>query len=152
MPPLLPRRHLLCLARPFRPATTTSSRLRPMSTTAPRVLAAHQDPDRHPHPQRDAQMDREKMNPEANEYSKSGTDDASAANEEAAFNPDITDPQEAKKKAGEGNQVNPLDASPANPDISRGTAEEEGGAKKKMSEGGGGRKGGGEAGKGEQST
>jgi predicted component of type VI protein secretion system len=79
------------------------------------------------------------MDPEPNEYSKSGTDDSSAANEEAAFDPNITDPQEAKDKAGEGNAVNPLDASPANPEISKGTAEEEGGSKKKLSEGGGGR-------------
>lgn len=92
------------------------------------------------------------MNPEANEYSKSGTDDTSAANEDAAFNPNITDPQEAKDKAGEGNTVNPLDSSPANPEISQGTSEEEGGSKKKMSEGGGGRQGGGDAGKGEESV
>jgi len=91
------------------------------------------------------------MDPEASEYSKSGSDDTAASNEEAAFDPDITDPQEAKDKAGEGNEVNPLDASPANPDISSGTAEEEGGSKKKISEGGGGRKGGGESGKGEES-
>jgi hypothetical protein len=51
------------------------------------------------------------------------------ANEEAAFDPNITDPQEAKEKAGEGNRVNPLDASPANPKLSTGTAEEEGGSR-----------------------
>ena len=61
----------------------------------------------------DAQVDREKINPEANEYAKSGTDNTAAKNDEAAFDPNITDPQEAKKKAGEGNTVNPLDASPA---------------------------------------
>lgn len=92
------------------------------------------------------------MSPETNEYAKSSTDDSTAANEEAAFDPNITDPEEARKKAGEGNQVNPLDSSPANPDLSSGTAEEEGGSKKKMSEGGGGRAGGGDAGKGEQSV
>lgn len=99
-----------------------------------------------------AMKDREKINTDADEYSQSGTDDATARNEQAAFDPNITDPQEAKKKAGEGNEVNPLEASPANPDLSRGTAEEQGGAKKKMSEGGGGRKGGAEQGKGEQSV
>ncbi|OAP65295.1 hypothetical protein AYL99_01267 [Fonsecaea erecta] len=149
MPPRLRfPRNLQSLSRPLFPA---NSPFRALSTT-PRAFAADQDPDRHPHPQRDAQLDREKMDPEPSEYSKSGTDDTSAANEEAAFDPNITDPQEAKRKAVEGNEVNPLDASPANPEISQGTAEEEGGAKKKMSEGGGGRKGGGEAGKGEQST
>lgn len=74
------------------------------------------------------------MSPEADENALSGSDDAAAANEEAAFDPNITDPQEAKKKAGEGNEGNPLEASPANPDLSAGTAEEEGGSKKKESE------------------
>jgi hypothetical protein len=37
--------------------------------------------------------------------------------------------QEAKEKEGEGNRVNPLDASPMNPELSTGTAEEEGGSK-----------------------
>ncbi len=92
------------------------------------------------------------MDPEPNEYAKSSTDDTTAENEDAAFNPNITDPEEARQKAGEGNQVNPLDASPANPGISSGTAEEQGGSKKKMSEGGGGRKGGGQDGKGEESV
>jgi hypothetical protein len=59
------------------------------------------------------------MSPEANEYAKSSTDDVTAANEEAAFDPNITDPQEAKEKVGEGNRVNPLDASPANPELRR---------------------------------
>lgn len=74
------------------------------------------------------------MNPEANEYAKSSSDDSAAKNEDAAFDPDITDPEEARKKAGEGNDVNPLDSSPANPGISAGTAEEQGGSKKKQSE------------------
>ncbi|KIW15911.1 hypothetical protein PV08_05961 [Exophiala spinifera] len=124
---------------------------RPLSTT-PCRFASGQDPDRHPHPQRDAQLDRQKMDPERNEYAKSSTDETAAENEDAAFNPNITDPEEARKKAGEGNQVNPLDSSPANPDLSTGTAEEKGGSKKKMSEGGGGRAGGGDAGKGEESV
>ncbi|KAK5451408.1 hypothetical protein LTS15_008172 [Exophiala xenobiotica] len=127
------------------------SNLRPLSTT-PYRFAADQDPDRHPHQQRDAQLDREKMDPEPNEYAKSSTDDTTAENEDAAFNPNITDPEEARQKAGEGNEVNPLDSSPANPGLSSGTAEEQGGSKKKMSEGGGGRKGGGESGKGEESV
>jgi hypothetical protein len=79
-----------------------------------------------PNPQNEAQKDRHKINTDANEYAKSGTDDTAAGNEEAAFDPNITDPQEAKKKAGEGNKVNPLDASPANPEISQGTRESSG--------------------------
>ena len=41
------------------------------------------------------------MNTEATEYSKSATDDEGARQEDAAFNPDITDPQAQKDKAGE---------------------------------------------------
>ena len=114
--------------------------LRPFSAHPIRTLASGQDPERHPHRRRDAQEDREKINPEANEYSKSGTDNTMAKQDEAAFDPNITDPEEAREKAGEGNTVNPLDASPANPDISSGTSEEEGGVKPKMSESSGGRK------------
>lgn len=42
------------------------------------------------------------MNTEATEYSKSATDDEGARQADAAFDPDITDPQEQKDKAGEG--------------------------------------------------
>ena len=45
------------------------------------------------------------MNVEATETSKSATDDESARQEDAAFNPDITDPQEQHEKAGEGSGV-----------------------------------------------
>ena len=78
------------------------------------------------------------MNTDANEYSKSGTDDTASANEEAAFDSNSPDPQEAKEKAGEGNDVNPLNASPANPEMSQHTSEASGGAGKKPSEKGGG--------------
>lgn len=109
------------------------SSIRPLSTSPPRPAEKDQDPERHPNPHRDAQEDRTQINPDSNEYSKSGTNDTAAGNDEAAFNPNITDPQAAKKKAGKGNRVNPLDASPANPEISKGT-KEEGGRKKKKSE------------------
>ncbi|KEF59577.1 uncharacterized protein A1O9_04422 [Exophiala aquamarina CBS 119918] len=120
-------------ARPHASALQHAQRqvFRPFSTHPILSLASSQDPERNPHPQRDAQQDRDKLDPQANEYAKSGSDDTAAKQDEAAFDPNITDPQEAKKKAGEGNQVNPLDASPANPDISQGTAEEEGGVAKK---------------------
>lgn len=84
-------------------------------------------------PQRDAQQDREKINTDSNEYAKSGTDDTTAKNEEAAFDPNITSPEGARQKAGEGNKMNPLDVSPANPKVSEGTAENGGGAKEKGS-------------------
>ena len=97
---------------------------RPLSLTSRRCA------DSNPNPQRDVQYDREKINTDANEYAKSGTDDTVAANEQAAFDPNITDPQEAKKKAGEGNKVNPLDASPANLELSQPPREEVGQKKK----------------------
>lgn len=127
--------------RTTRPSTLHQARrrqtLRPLSTHPALQLASsssrRQDPEKNQHPQRKAQEDREKLDPQANEYAKSGSDDSAAKQEEAAFDPNITDPQEAKKKAGEGNEVNPLEASPANPKISEGTAEEEGGVAKKKS-------------------
>ena len=52
-------------------------------------------------PRKDSQ-NKDSINTEATEYSKSGTDDEAARQEDAAFDPDITDPQEQKHKAGEG--------------------------------------------------
>lgn len=63
---------------------------------SPRPAEKDQDPERHPNLQRDAQEDRTQINPDSNEYSKSGTDDTAAGNDEAAFDPNITDPQAAK--------------------------------------------------------
>ncbi len=53
------------------------------------------------YPRKDSQ-DKDSINTEATEYSKSATDDEGARQEDAAFNPNITDPQEQKDKAGEG--------------------------------------------------
>lgn len=53
------------------------------------------------YPRKDSQ-DKDSINTEATEYSKSATDDESARQEDAAFDPDITDPQQQKDKAGEG--------------------------------------------------
>lgn len=88
-------------------------------------------------PRKDSQ-DKDSINTEATEYSKSGTDDASAKQEDAAFDPDITDPQEQKDKAGEGtgegtDTNNPLDVSPANPEVSKQRGETEGGAENSSS-------------------
>lgn len=41
------------------------------------------------------------MNTEATEYSKSATDDEAARHDEAAFDPNLTDPGTQKKKAGD---------------------------------------------------
>ena len=86
--------------------------------------------DSHPNKQKDAQLDREKINTDANEYAKSGTDDTTAQNDEAAFGQNNPNPQDAKEKAGEDNQVNPLDASPGNPELGTPTRESTGERKK----------------------
>ena len=85
--------------------------------------------------QKDAQLDREKMNTESNEGSKTGTDASSASQEEAAYNPNITQPQSEKEEAGKGNEHNPLDASGANPELGKPTEEEASGAGKKIESG-----------------
>ena len=53
------------------------------------------------YPRKDSQ-DKDSINTEATEYSKSATDDEGARQDDAAFNPDITDPQQQKDKAGQG--------------------------------------------------
>lgn len=55
-------------------------------------------------PRKDSQ-DKDSINTDATEYSKSGTDDDAARNEKAAFDPSQTAPGEEKDKAGEGNEV-----------------------------------------------
>lgn len=55
------------------------------------------------HPRKDSQ-DKDSINTEATEYSKSATDDEGARQEDAAFNPNITDPQQQKDKAGESTE------------------------------------------------
>lgn len=63
--------------------------------------------------------DKDSINTEATEYSKSGTDDQAAKQEEAAFDPSKTSPEAQKDKAGEGITGNPLEVSPANPEVSK---------------------------------
>ena len=53
------------------------------------------------YPRKDSQH-KDSINTEASEYSKSATDDEGARQQDAAFDPSITDPQEQKDKAGEG--------------------------------------------------
>ncbi|MCJ1327349.1 hypothetical protein MMC10_004018 [Thelotrema lepadinum] len=88
---------------------------RPLSTTPLRL-----------YPRKDSQ-DRESINTDATEYSKSGSDDA-AAQKDVAFEPGNTKPEEAMGKAEQEGNGNPLDASPANHDISKPRGDTEGGA------------------------
>ena len=101
-----------------------SLRQRPLSTIQP-----FSSNTRYSYPRKGAE-DRNSINTDASEYSKSGTDDAAAHQNEAAFDPSQTDPQEQKDTAGKGNDVNPLEVSPANPDVSKQRGSTEGGAEK----------------------
>lgn len=56
------------------------------------------------YPRKDSQ-DRESMNTDATEYSKSSTDDEAARQDEAAYDPGLTDPGAQKKKASENSGV-----------------------------------------------
>jgi hypothetical protein len=75
------------------------------------------------------------MNTESDEGTKTGTDASSAHQDKAAYDPNITQPQKAKEKAGEGNEHNPLDASGANPELGKPTDEGASGAGTKMESG-----------------
>ncbi|KAM0723969.1 hypothetical protein Q7P37_000960 [Cladosporium fusiforme] len=90
---------------------------RPMSQT-PALLA-----------RKDTQH-KDSLKPEPNEYSKSGSDDAAAAVENAAFDPKQTRPETEKASAeaesGSEQQTSPLDVSPANHDVSATKTKNEG--------------------------
>ncbi|KAL9606124.1 MAG: hypothetical protein Q9179_000694 [Wetmoreana sp. 5 TL-2023] len=81
------------------------------------------------YPRKDSQS-KDSLAPEATEYSKSGTDDASAHHKDTAFDPDTTDPGHQKDKVEEstGASDNPLEVSPANHEISQPNSNTEGGA------------------------
>lgn len=53
------------------------------------------------YPRKDSQ-DRDSINREATEYTKSGSDDQIASIDDAAFNPNLTDPDSQRKKTGRG--------------------------------------------------
>lgn len=136
----------LPLRRLYTPLTPLRVRVHPYSTTIPSTARPTSPPTNHPNHQRSAQLDRESIDAQPNEYAKSGTDAETASVSDAAFDPNSSnDPDEVRKEIGKEHDVNPLDASPANPELSSGTSEVSGGADKKMSEGGGGRQGGGDS-------
>ncbi|TPX10227.1 uncharacterized protein E0L32_001424 [Thyridium curvatum] len=87
-------------------------------------------------------QDRESLKPRAQDSSKSSSDDDAAAHSDAAFNPDKTSPEAAKKSAKQASNGDPLEASGANQDISKpkeAKKEVQGGSKqdKKKRSGGG---------------
>ena len=117
--------------RPLRPSNLSPSPLRrnglqPFSSSNSQLGLEEQ---------KDTQLHREKMNTDSNEGTKTGTDSSSAHQDEAAYDPNITQPQKAKEKAGEGNKYNPLEASGANPELGRPTEEGESGAGTKTGSG-----------------
>ncbi|KAI1380394.1 hypothetical protein F4677DRAFT_441707 [Hypoxylon crocopeplum] len=59
-------------------------------------------------------MDRESFKPKTHEYTQSGTDEEVASKEDAAFNPNKTDPETEKDTAAAESNGNPLRESPAN--------------------------------------
>ena len=59
------------------------------------------------YPRKDTQ-DRESINTDATEYSKSGSDDNAAQQDRAAFEPGRTDPEEAMHEAGKGVSTIPI--------------------------------------------
>ncbi|KAF7861924.1 hypothetical protein EAF04_007805 [Stromatinia cepivora] len=83
-----------------------------------------------PFPRKDSQQ-KDSINTSATEYSKSGTDDAAAQEQSAAFDPNITNPESEKDEAAKGEKKegygNPLEVSPANRDVSQKTDEQGGG-------------------------
>ena len=109
---LLPR-HLL-RTRPTTTPLTLSSR--PFSSTTP--LAA-----------RKGAEGKDDLQPSRSEYSQTGTDDTAAKNEDAAFNPNKTRPEQEVDTAGKDGTHNPqggnpLDVSPGNQDVSQPVREE----------------------------
>ncbi|KAF2159242.1 hypothetical protein M409DRAFT_30248 [Zasmidium cellare ATCC 36951] len=81
--------------------------------TSPRQLASKEDI-----------LDKDRINTESREYSKTGGDSAAAATEDAAFSADKTRPEEehaaASRQSGGAQEANnPLNVSPANQEVSQ---------------------------------
>lgn len=86
-------------------------------------------------------QDKDSLQPQSTEYSKSGSDDSAAASD-AAFNPNKTSPEEAEATAEKeaGGKDNSLNVSPGNEEVSRPNSAGvggSGGAPDKKSSGGG---------------
>jgi len=114
--------------RPIRPFALSqnllrTNRIQPFSSSASQLDDVGE--------QKESLLDREKMDTQSTEHSKTGGDSSAASQDEAAYDPNVTQPQSEKKEAGKGNEHNPLDASGANPELGRPTEEEESGAGKK---------------------
>lgn len=122
---------LVSLSRAFAPRPLSA----PRSLRKSPHLARFSQSTRVNQPRKNSQ-DKDSIDTEANEYTKSGTDDGAARQEDAAFDPNLTKPDEEHSKAGEGTDQNPLDVSPANPEVSKQRPQQEGGAEKSPKENG----------------
>ncbi|KAH7065673.1 hypothetical protein BKA63DRAFT_585559 [Paraphoma chrysanthemicola] len=65
------------------------------------------------------EQDPAKINTRSYEYSQSGGDDMVAGQSSASYDHASNDPAVSKTTAGKGNAVNPLEFSPASPDLSK---------------------------------
>lgn len=120
-------RQLLQRSRPLT-RTLQPSLTRPLSTT-PRLFTGD---DR-------KTQSKDDLNPQSSEYSQTGSDDAVASNEDAAFNPDKTKPEESmntSKKESSGQD--PLQGSPGNKEASKPRDPQEGGPSQGTGSGGSG--------------
>ncbi|KAK4549481.1 hypothetical protein LTR36_006478 [Oleoguttula mirabilis] len=75
-------------------------------------------------------MDKDSLNPQPNEYAKSGSDDQASAISDTAFDPKKTSPEEQHDSAGaesDSKGSNPLNVSPANTEVSKPRGGQEGG-------------------------
>ncbi|CAI6331635.1 unnamed protein product [Periconia digitata] len=72
-------------------------------------------------------QDKDSLDPQSNEYSKSGSDQATASSS-AAFDPQTTSPEGAERQAEQEGGGNSLDVSPGNADVSQSRGDQEGGA------------------------
>ncbi|KAF7511079.1 hypothetical protein GJ744_005310 [Endocarpon pusillum] len=125
--PLLSRRTPPALAVSTTTTTTptlSSPRHRRNITTSPSILNPN-DPDK-----KSSLMDRDSINTESNEYSKTGSDDSAAGHKDPAFQPGNNDPESQLKESGPGDGRDPLKVSPANHEVSQPKMDTERGAQK----------------------
>ncbi|KAG0646028.1 hypothetical protein D0Z07_7975 [Hyphodiscus hymeniophilus] len=82
--------------------------------------------------------DRNEINTESSEHTKSSTDADAAQQDQAAYDPNTTSPEAEMESAGDGKKGsgNPLEVSGANKDVSKQRKPDEGGAEKSPKESG----------------
>jgi len=116
--------------------TPVSSQSSPSRLYTSKASQAEQTADstRHIVDKKLAQQSRHNIDRQSDETSKSGTDDAVAAQSTLSFDPDRSgDPEQVRRETARSNS-NPLEASPANREMSTGTVEVEGGTGTKTAE------------------